>query len=831
MQLFRAGKYAECAKAAAQGISENDFSENYRLLKIRAEMEQGQYEEALKTFDAALPRFPYSIQLRWQGRDVCRFNAHADRVEKLTAEMGQMLQQAPWRYGDAVNQLVVAKFFLSQGMDPKKVLDSIYNVIKKRQPNFAETFLASGDLALEKNDYALAAEAFLQAAKVDPSDAEAHLGLARAFASSDAEKSEAALKVALEKNPNHIPSLLIVAEDQIDAEQYDEAEQTLATVAKINPRHPKALAYRAVIAHLRNQADSEKFHRSAALKYWPTNPEVDFLIGKKLSQKYRFAEGEKYQRQALAFDGKYLPAKMQLAQDLLRLGKEEEGWRLADEALSADGYNVVAHNLVTLQESIAKFRTLEDDGLFVRMDAREAEIYGHRVLDLLKRARKTLYAKYEVEIKQPIVVELFPKQQDFAIRTFGLPGGAGFLGVCFGTVITANSPASQGANPTCWEATLWHEFCHVVTLNKTNNKMPRWLSEGISVYEERQANPTWGQTITPRYREMMLGDALTPISKLSGAFLNPKTPLHLQFAYFESSLVVEFLVEKHGLATLKRILTDLGAGMSINDSLARYTGSLDSLDADFTAYARKHAEAMAPQADWATPELPRRATSDVIAAWVKEHPNNYPSLTRLAKQLIAEQKWDAAKETLAKMISLFPADEGTDNPYLLLAQVHREQSNTKEEQAALDKLAAMVDDDIELFSRLAELAALSNDAKATHDMATRWLAVNPLHLGPHRLAAAAAEQLGDDALAIESYRAMLLLNPLDPADLHLKLASALQRKGDLSAAKRHALFALEETPRFRAAHQRLLEIVRLLEQNGTKTETTTPKPSTEVPQN
>ena len=93
---------------------------------------------------------------------------------------------------------------------------------------------------------------------------------------------------------------------------------------------------------------------------------------------------------------------------------------------------------------------------------------------------------------------MFPQQQDFAIRTFGLPGGAGFLGVCFGTVITANSPASQGASPTCWEATLWHEFCHVVTLNKTNNKMPRWLSEGISVYEERQADKTWGQTMTPQ---------------------------------------------------------------------------------------------------------------------------------------------------------------------------------------------------------------------------------------------------------------------------------------------------------------------------------------------
>ena len=83
------------------------------------------------------------------------------------------------------------------------------------------------------------------------------------------------------------------------------------------------------------------------------------------------------------------------------------------------------------------------------------------------------------------------------MRTFGLPGADGFLGVCFGRVITANSPASQGENPSNWESVLWHEFCHVVTLTKTHNKMPRWLSEGISVYEERPGRPRLGDRAEP----------------------------------------------------------------------------------------------------------------------------------------------------------------------------------------------------------------------------------------------------------------------------------------------------------------------------------------------
>lgn len=813
-QFFRSGKYAECITACEKAIAENDFSENYRLLKIRAEMELGRYEAAFKSFDEALARFPYSLQLRWIGREVCQFNQQPERATRLDVEITQMIQQAPWRYSDAVNQIVVGKFYLSQGIDPKKVLDSVYNVVKKRQPSYVETFLASGELALEKNDFALAAEAFQQAITLDVGEPAAHFGLARAYSPSDSEKAEAAIKTALKWNPQHVPSLLLVAEEQIEAERYDDAEQTLTQVTKINAHEPRALAFRAVIAHLKNQAESEKFNRLAALRNWPTNPEVDHLIGKKLSQKYRFAEGEKYQRQALALDEKYLPAKMQLAQDLLRLGQEEEGWKLADEAFTIDGYNVVAHNLVTLQESIAKFRTLEADGFILRMDSREAEIYGHRVLALLQRARRELCPKYDVELQQPVIVELFPRQQDFAIRTFGLPGGAGFLGVCFGTVITANSPASQMASPTCWEATLYHEFCHVVTLNKTNNKMPRWLSEGISVYEEGQADKTWGQAMNPKYREMLLSDEFVPISKLSGAFLSPKSPLHLQFAYFESLLAVDFLIQKHGLDSLKRVLVDLGAGMPINESLSRYAGSLDSLDAEFTAYCREQATSLAPDADWSTPELPRRVTTAMISAWLAEHPNNYAGLARLARQLMSENKWEEAKATISRMRVLYPQDETASGALSLLAEVHHELKDATAEREALEQLAALTDDDVEVFSRLIELATTAEDWPAVKKYAARWLAVNPLLPTPHRAASVAAAGLHEDALAIECYRALLLLQPFDPAEVHLKLASALQRSGDLPAAKRHALLALEETPRFRAAHDRLLAIVRQLEQNA-----------------
>jgi len=142
---------------------------------------------------------------------------------------------------------------------------------------------------------------------------------------------------------------------------------------------------------------------------------------------------------------------------------------------------------------------------------------------------------------------------------------------------------------------LWHEFCHVVTLQMTRNRMPRWLSEGISVYEELQANPVWGQTMNPQYREMVLGDDLTPVSELSSAFMSPKSDLHVQFAYYQSSLVVEYLVDKFGFEKLKAILHDLGEGVDINEAIPKHTAPLKQIEKEFAAFATAKAEALGPE--------------------------------------------------------------------------------------------------------------------------------------------------------------------------------------------------------------------------------------------
>jgi len=806
VSLFHSGKYKDCIRVCDEGLERRSWQESLWHLKIKSQMETGQYKEALATYEAAVKRFSSSIRLRLVGVEVCRLNNQVDRAELMLPEIQTLISRQSWRR-DAVTRILKGRFLLMRGADAQQVLEVFYKRAKQDDPSIVDTYIAIGDLALEKHDYALAADAFEKAAKLASEDPSIHLRLAKAFAEKNPGRTAEALARALELNPNHVDSKLLQVDKMIDAEQYDAATEVLDRIGKINPKHPIACAYQSVLAHLLGDKAAEKKWRETALGPWATNPEVDHLIGRKLSQKYRFAEGAEHQRQSLAFDPDYLPAKFQLSQDLLRLGDVAEGWRLANEVYERDGYNIAAHNLAVLQESVEKFATLDADGFVLRMDPREAEIYGRRALALLGRARRTLCDKYEVQFDGPIVVEIFPEKQDFAVRTFGIPFVEGFLGVCFGRVITANSPASQREHPSNWEAVLWHEFCHAVTLHKSKNRMPRWLSEGISVYEERQEDPAWGQPMNLVYRQRILEGGLTPVSELSGAFLQPSDPMDLSFAYFESSLVVEYLMETYGIEAMRGVLADLGRGTSTAAALEAHIDSLDKLDADFEAFARRRAEQFAPQADFTQPQLPPDATIEDVQRWCEQNPKNLPGLHVLANRLVWANRWPEAKEVLTQLIGLCPGSIEGDNPYVLLARAHQQLGEAAEERKVLEKLAVLDSAATSVYRRLMELCLEAEDWEGLTVNAERMLSVDPLVRESYRLLGQASESLGDRERAIAACRALLQMDPLDPVDTHYQLARLLVEQGDMQSARRHVLMALEEATRYRDAQKLLLQIV------------------------
>jgi tetratricopeptide (TPR) repeat protein len=805
-QLFRTGQYAKCLEDAQKAVKQGAYDGQWRVLQAEALMALGRYDEAAEFIDAILTHSRPDIRLMNLAHTVYLQAGRAEQAQTVLGFVYRIVSYRRVEYLSGPEMVAVGESLLQLGAEPRIVLDSFYDRALKADPNCREAYLAAGALAIAKQDYQLAADRYREALKRFGDDPDAHCGLAQAFYPSDRQAMVKSLDAAVHVNPRHAPSLILLAEHQIDAEDFAAAGKSLDRVTAVNPWHPDAWAYRAVLAHLANEPNAVAGHRAKALKFWSNNPRVDYLIGRKLSQEYRFADGAGYQRQALKFDPNYLPAKIQLAQDLLRLGEETEGWALADEVNRRDPYNVEAYNLVNLRDTLTKFQMLPAEGFQVRMDPHEAAIYGDRVVKLLQEARVKLCEKYGLRLDDPVTVELFPSQQDFAVRTFGIPSVDGFLGVCFGKVVTANSP--KASVPANWRSMLWHELCHVVTLNLTGNQMPRWLSEGISVYEERQHSPAWGQRMTPEYRRMILDGQLKPLGRLSAAFMSPATPKDLQFAYYESSLAVEFLVERFGFASLRAILADLATGRNINAAIEAHAGPLQKIEADFAAFARQQAQSLAPGADWEQPAREQLDPSDpqAVTEWLRKHPNSFWALSLHAGNLVAEHKWEQAKEPLQKLIALYPQCVEKGNAYRLLAEAYRNLGETAQETQTLSTLATLSGEAPDAYDRLMEIGVEQKNWALVAENAERYLAVNPLLGGTYGRLGRACEELGQDETAIASYERLLLLDPADPVDAHYRLARLLQKR-DPAGAKKHILEALADAPRFREGHQLLLKIL------------------------
>ncbi len=807
---YRSGQYQKTLELTNSALDSGAWDKEWRFLKIRAALATGDYELAAKEAEIMLQERRRDLDVRWLAREAFLHAGQSERASEMIAEIDSLVGRRPWAYQNAKSLVVIGETALALGIDPKLVLERFFDVAKKLDTQEKSIFLSTGFLALRKEDYKLASETFQKGFQLYPDDPEFAYGLAKSFHQDDRDAARDFLEQVLAMNPNHIPSLLMLVENQMDAEEYTEAEKILDEIFEINPNHENAWAMKAALFHLQGMYDEEANAMEQSLSKWTDNPEPLYLIGRKLSLNYRFREGADYQRQALKLDPDYLPSINQLAQDLLRLGRESEGWNLIREARDKDPYHVTIFNLSQLRNKLDTFTELKREGIVLSMEPEEARLYGQEALDLLVEAKEFFSRKYKVTPPEVIRVEIFPEQKDFAIRTFGMPGGLGYLGVCFGPLITANSPATTAQYPANWKAVLWHEFCHTITLEKTNNRMPRWLSEGISVYEELLKDPSWGQSMDPQYRRMILeDDALTPIGELSEAFLKPETQMHLQFAYYQSALVVEYLIQERGMEPMLNLLDALGSGERIQLALEQTYGSLKDLEKKFETHAIQLAESFAPGADWTEIEdsdWPEWDAEDSVwEKWMADRPNHHESLKRFTIRALDQENWEAAEATARKMIEINPDGVGPQCGRALLSQALRGKSAVKKEIDVLREWSALDSEAVAAYRRLMDLGIETQQPQLTLEAADHFLAVDPFREEPYSQKALAYTEMGNNPAAAVELIKQLQLEPTNPSRVEYEIAWRLADT-DPEQARYYLLQSLEDAPRFREGLALLLKL-------------------------
>ncbi|MFZ4766372.1 MAG: tetratricopeptide repeat protein, partial [Roseimicrobium sp.] len=754
--LLAGGDYANVARLCELFIERGQPSPEWWEMRLQAYVALGRVEEIVTATTEAAKRHQGELPMLMACHDALVAYGKSEAASIILKQVNVAAKALPAGQRTARDMVALGRAALAAGAEPQKVIAQFFEPAKKKEPALVEAYLALGELALAKADYARAANEFRDGLKQRSDDPELCYGLARAFQSSDRQKSLELIGKVLETNPNHEGALLLRAEHYLAAEEYDAAALSLESVLDVQPHHPEAWAVRAVLNILAdNKPEFATESRNKALKLWPQNPAPDTLIGRCLSRAYRFREASEHLEAALQLDASHLPAKLHLCHALFRLGREDEAWKLAQQIREADAYNIQAYNIGLLEAEMKGFTVREEPDFVMKMPARDAAIYGDRALQLLREAKQVLCAKYGLVLDHPVLVEFFPTQQDFAIRTFGNLGGQGILGACFGTVVTMNSPGSLASNRSNWEATLWHEFCHVVTLSVTKNRMPRWLSEGISVHEEAQRNPAWGMRMNADYRRFTLDDeTLTPLSKMSGAFLSPENSAHLMFAYYESAQAVDWLSRKFGAKKFQAILADLAEGRRINEALERHMEAVRKLDEDFAKHMQSLAKAFAPKGDWTKPEPgeldPRNDAA--VAEFLRKRPNSLWALEQRTQRLLAGEQWKEALALAQRLVTLTPENAGHASGYALAARAYRGLKQPADEAEMLRHWASRDGSAEEALLRLLELEVASQNWQSARDHARGMMAIHPFLKQPYEALAQACESLADEDGAVWSLR-------------------------------------------------------------------------------
>ena len=850
-QLLMTGSYAAATDIfqMADGLDRNEGL----VGASKAFAMMGNYQEAMSVVEVAVEddeyaRFPLlSTQLAEVKRAVGESKEALEILESVVAGSAEPPLRTLVQYGsllDFVGQKQIAFSILDQAVqrynnglvfaseDVAMVAlaswlmgnfhdaNSLFSEATRANPNNLEAHSLWGDLFLEKYNASDAERSYQEAIDINGRYVPALVGMANVIG------DERALQRALAINPNSIPAMETYGQLLMVNGREEEAQDYFERVLALNSESLKTLSVLASQAALEERSAQYDDYLAQVESFSPNNPIFLGNVADSFGNNYLFDEAVEFARAAIAADPQYWQGYTLLGSNLIRLGEEEEGKTNLEIGYENDPFNVLTSNMLKVFDTLETYATLESEHFKVHMSENDADVLWPYLEPLLEESWDTLTAKYGFEPEGPILIEVFEKSEDFAVRSVGLPDIGPLVGICFGKVITLISPDTLSAN---WQEIVWHEFMHVITLQMTGNRMPRWLSEGISVYEEREGRPYWGRSQGLDLVRASEQDKLLHVADLNSGFSGAQDSADLGFAYFQAYLVVDFIADEYGFEKLVELVDqyafikeeeerfDEVFDQNLEQFDAAFRGWIDRRVAEINVYV--HTEDLPDEGDGHGHGV-RENSSAILAelynnvslkqhmrARVEENGRDFQAYLQLGIVLFKEESFFEAKQYLNQAYELLPSYTGYPSPPLVLSQIYEQEGNREAQLQQLELLLQNLQHDYASAIILAEAALEENNFERAEYYIDRAIQVDPYRADVHQLKASYAETIGDSQLAVTEYEVLLKLEINDPAEAQTNLAQAYLNNGQIPQAKENILRALETAPSYQRAQRILLQSI------------------------
>ncbi len=668
--------------------------------------------------------------------------------------------------------------------DPQLFKDALkaFDQAASRDAGALEPKIRVGELFLEKYNGADAQAQLEEVLRVNGREPRALLAAARRAYVDDEPGADSLSRLAIAVNPNFTEAHVFRAGLLIDLENYAGALRELDRALAVDPASGSALAAVAATRYLQDDARGFADAKRRSLAVDSSGVELYDVVAEAAERVRRYRDAADLATQAVAQDAKDWQGWSILGMNQLRLGDIAGGRRSLETAFSGDPYNVRVKNTLDLLDTFKGYAEVRTDHFLFVVDTSEADLLVPYLRELGEAAYATFAKRYGYTPAPPIRVEVYRSHADFSVRTVGL-AGLGALGVSFGTTLAFDSPAAKDAGPFNWGSTVWHELAHTFTLGVSDHRVPRWLSEGLSVFEEHHARSGWGFGVTPGFLQAFLDGRLAPPSRLNDGFMHPQYPQQVQYSYYEASLVCDLIARQWGDSIFRRMLLAYKSGLGTDEVFQRVLGETPgAFDRRFDAYLR-----------------------DRFAVALRGLPD-FPGEMAAGKAALAAGRTDDAIAHVEAAKRLFPEYGGDDSPYRLLATIHKTRGEIRQ---AADELAALVARDETNYAAAVERASFLEqlgDNVAAAAALNLALYVDPYEVPVHANLAELAERTGDKATVVRERQAIVALAPTDRAEALYRLAVAYRDAGDRADARHTVLRALEEAPNYADAQALLLAL-------------------------
>lgn len=652
-------------------------------------------------------------------------------------------------------------------------------------------------LYLQTHQISDAEALFREALLYDENWLPARVGLADSLSRGFEGQARELLNEITAEHPDNVQALLILARIELELQNLPVARGLLnRALTEVNKQGLPPLQIYALHAGAQLlEAKPMDDWVNRALQYNPGYGDVYAIPAHFYIITYRYREAVDLYQKAVKLDPQLATAHRDLGINQLRINNLFSARYHLQAAYLLDPYDIQTVNTLRLLDDLDKMRISSVDvpdpdnpgkilgRVLIRLDREDADALEPYVIDLSVRAVQLFTSKYQFRLGRPMVVELYHDHDDFGVRTVSTPG-IGLLGVTFGYLTAMDSPKARAAGEFHWGSTLWHEIAHVFTLEATNHLLPRWFSEGLSVYEEWNSGPLADRELSLDVLTAIKDGQLLPLEQLDQGFVRPTYNGQVQVSYMQAGLVCDYIAQRWGHTALVTMLNAFAERKTTSEALELAIGK-DSLE--FNDSFAEHL-----QQRWGS---------------ILETLDEYTAVARQLDRALQFEDWVSAEAMSRDLIRRYPERVGSANAYVVLADALQEQDHHDESvEVLLDWQQRGGHDPDTLLRLIDELRTRERfDDAALAMESLNW--VMPYDANVHQWLGDHYLQKNNATLAIREYDALLGMQVDNLAAAHLGKARANLILQQTDTARRHVLYALENAPFYRPAQQLLLTLL------------------------